>query len=50
MWLGHPEAHPEYMTQGETLDELKENLRDIIKDVDDQLIPMVRTHEDMVLP
>ena len=30
MWLGHLEAYPDYMTQGETLEELKENLKDIL--------------------
>lgn len=49
MWLGHLEAHPEYMSQGETLDELKENLKDILKDVDEKAIPFIRTHEDMAV-
>ncbi len=29
MWLGYLEEYPDYMTQGETLEELKENLKDI---------------------
>jgi predicted RNase H-like HicB family nuclease len=33
MWLGYLENHPLYMTQGETLEELKENLRDIFNDI-----------------
>ncbi|MBI9083940.1 MAG: hypothetical protein JEZ11_10110 [Desulfobacterales bacterium] len=33
MWLGYFEEYPDYMTQGETLDELKENLRDIETDI-----------------
>jgi predicted RNase H-like HicB family nuclease len=49
MWLGHLEDHPEYMTQGETLDELKENLKDILKDIDERAIPFLRTHEDMAV-
>ena len=32
MWLGYLEEFPDYMTQGESLDELKENLRDIFSD------------------
>ena len=32
MWLGYLEEYPDYMTQGETLDELKENLKDLYKD------------------
>ena len=33
MWLGYLEEYPDYMTQGETLDELKENLKDLFKDL-----------------
>ena len=29
MWLGYLDEYPDYMSQGKTLDELKENLRDI---------------------
>lgn len=29
MWLGYLDEYPDYMTQGETMDELKENLIDI---------------------
>ena len=29
MWLGYLQEYPDYMTQGETIEELKENLRDI---------------------
>ena len=42
MWLGYLEEFPNYMTQGETLDELKENLRDIYHDLTDGYIPFVR--------
>ncbi len=28
-WLGYLEEYPDYMTQGETLEELKENLQDL---------------------
>ena len=33
MWLGYIEEFPDYMTQGESLDELKENLKDIYDDL-----------------
>lgn len=33
MWLGCLDSHPHYWTQGETLEELKENLRDIFNDI-----------------
>jgi len=42
MWLGYLEEFPDYMTQGETMDELKENLRDIYIDLTDGHMPCVR--------
>ena len=33
MWLGHLEDYPDYWTQGDTLDELEENLRDIYNEL-----------------
>jgi len=33
MWLGYFEEYPDYMTQGETLEELKDNLRDIYNEL-----------------
>lgn len=41
-WLGYLEDYPDYMTQGETLEELRENLQDIFKDVTNGHIPGVR--------
>ena len=41
-WLGYLEDYPDYMTQGETLDELRENLRDIFDEVTGGHIPGVR--------
>jgi hypothetical protein len=32
-WLGYLRDYPDYWTQGETLDELKENLRDLHRDI-----------------
>jgi len=31
LWLGHLEEFPDYWTQGESLEELEENLRDIYR-------------------
>lgn len=42
MWLGYLEEYPDYMTQGETLAELKENLRDLYKELTSGAIPCVR--------
>jgi predicted RNase H-like HicB family nuclease len=42
MWLGYLEEYPDYWTQGETLEELEENLRDIYKELTSGTIPCVR--------
>jgi predicted RNase H-like HicB family nuclease len=42
MWLGYLEEYPDYMTQGETLEELRDNLTDIFEDVSGGHIPGVR--------
>jgi predicted RNase H-like HicB family nuclease len=42
MWLGYLEDYPDYHTQGESLDELQENLKDIFQDVSSGVIPNVR--------
>ena len=41
-WLGYLEEYPDYMTQGESLEELKENLKDLYKDLSSGKIPCVR--------
>ena len=42
MWLGYLEEFPDYLTQGETLPELEENLRDLYRDLTSGEIPGVR--------
>jgi len=42
MLVGYLEEYPDYMTQGDTLDELEENLRDIYKELSTGAIPHVR--------
>jgi len=46
-WLGYLEEYPDYITQGETLEELKENLRDLYKDLTSGEIPCVRKVADL---
>jgi len=41
-WLGYLEEYPDYKTQGESLDELKENLKDIYIELESGTIPSVR--------
>ena len=33
MWLGYFEEFPDYLTQGESLEQLEENLRDLYTDL-----------------
>lgn len=47
MWLGYLEEFPDYMTQGESLDELKENLIDIYKELTSGTIPSVRRVDEL---
>ena len=47
MWLGYFEEYPDYITQGETLEELQENLRDIYKELTSGSIPYVRKTADL---
>jgi predicted RNase H-like HicB family nuclease len=42
MWLGYFEEFPDYLTQGETLQELQENLRDLYTDLISGEIPGIR--------
>ncbi len=42
MWLGYLEEYPDYRTQGETKEELEENLRDIYSELTSGNIPCVR--------
>jgi len=47
MYLGYLEEFPDYMTQGESLNELKENLKDIYKEVTSGNIPCVRRVDEL---
>jgi predicted RNase H-like HicB family nuclease len=42
MWLGYLEEYPDYMTQGKSLEELMENLKDVYDDLTSGAIPYVR--------
>ena len=41
-WLGYFEEYPDYRTQGESLEELQEMLRDLYRDLTSGEIPGVR--------
>jgi hypothetical protein len=41
-WLGYFEEYPDYMTQGESLEDLRENLKDLYYDLTSGEIPGIR--------
>jgi predicted RNase H-like HicB family nuclease len=49
-WLGYLQDYPDYWTQGETLDDLKEHLKDLYGDVTSGAIPGIRRVEELVVP
>ena len=49
MWLGYLEEYPDYMTQGETIEELQDNLREIYKELESGIIPCVRKIAELEL-
>jgi len=42
MWLGYLETYPDYWTQGETMEALEENLKDISMELSSGSLPCVR--------
>lgn len=50
MWLGYLEEYPDYMTQGESMEELEDNLRDIYKELGSGNIPCVRRIAEIEVP
>ena len=50
VWLGYFEEYPDYMTQGETLQELQENLKDLHKDLTGGEIPGIRKVAELKIP
>lgn len=48
-WLGYLQDYPDYWTQGETLDELKEYLQDLYRDIVSGTVPGLRKVEELVV-
>ncbi len=42
MWLGYLQEYPDYMTQGQSVQELVENLKDLYEDLTGGHVPCVR--------
>jgi len=49
VWVGWLEEYPDYRSQGKTLDELKENLKDIYEDLSAGNIPHARRYGELVV-
>jgi len=48
-WVGHFQDYPDYLSQGKTLEELKENLRDLYSDLTSGEIPGIRRVDELVV-
>ena len=48
-WLGYLQDYPDYRTQGETLDHLKEHLRDLYADLSGGHVPGIRRVDDLIV-
>lgn len=48
-WLGYLQEYPDYWTQGESLDDLREHLKDLHADLSSGEIPGARRVEDLIL-
>ena len=49
MWVGWLEDYPDYRTQGETLEELKGNLKDVYDELTTGRIPQVLKHGELAV-
>ena len=50
MWIGYLEEFPDYMTQGESVEDLKENLKDLYLDLTSGSIPGIRRLAELQVP
>ncbi len=49
-WIGYLQDYPDYMSQGETLEDLKEHLKDLCHDISGGHIPGIRRVDELVVP
>jgi predicted RNase H-like HicB family nuclease len=49
MFIGYFLEYPDYWTQGETLDDLKDHLRDLYEDLTSGQIPGIRKVDELVV-
>jgi predicted RNase H-like HicB family nuclease len=48
-WIGYLQDYPDYWTQGDDIEDLKEHLRSLYEDVTSGTIPGIRKVEDLVI-
>lgn len=48
-YIGYANDYPEYMAQGLSLEELIDNIKDIVKDVENELVPGKRITEELFI-
>jgi len=48
-WIGYLQEYPDYWTQGEAPEDLKEHLRDLYKDISSGQIPGIRRVEELAV-
>jgi hypothetical protein len=48
-WIGYLNEFPDYQTQAYSKDELLENLRDLLIDIESNQVPFIRKVEEMAV-
>jgi hypothetical protein len=49
MWLAYFEQYPDYLTQGESLNDLEDHLRDLYRDLTSGEIPGIRSIAELAV-
>jgi predicted RNase H-like HicB family nuclease len=48
-WIGYLQEYPDYWTQGDSFDDLKEHLKDLYQDITSDQIPGIRRVGELVI-
>jgi hypothetical protein len=48
-WLGYLQDYPDYRTQGDSLDDLREHLKDLYRDITSAQIPGIRKVDELIV-
>ena len=48
-YIGHFVNYPDYLTQGESMKELIENLKDLYRDIKSNEVPYIRKIDELVI-